>query len=203
VFDSEARRERRLQRLQDQSNAYAERALGLWRTGRADEAVRPNQQAIDTIRQLRAEEPDNEQHLAQLAGKLYNHAGMLAQAGRLAEAVTAARECLTRYLELTGGEVSHEALMGDRLLSLSHSLRPTPRRYRLSELAAMTADAKSRLATLLARTDPGGGGPEARRLATQAVDTYHQLRDLEPGHDADVTRVIGAKAEVLRLLGGR
>jgi tetratricopeptide (TPR) repeat protein len=202
LFSSEARRERRLQNLQDTSNRHAETALLLWRAGRSEEAVIHNQQALDVIRRLRAEEPHNEQHLAQLAGKLYNHAGMLTQSRRFAEAATAARACLDSYLELTGGEVSPEAILGDRLMSLSHSLRPalTPR-GNLAKLAAMTADAKGRLASILAVLQAPGFAEEALRLSAEAVATYKVLVGADGAYRTDLARVQEQCATVRQLLG--
>lgn len=200
LFDAESRRERKLQRMQDDANRYAEEALALWRAGRALDALRPNQRAIDIIGRLRAEEPDNEAHLEQLAGKQYNHAGMLAQAGRLATAVEAARQCLASYLELAGGEVTIEALMADRLLSLGASFRPSPR-IDLPRLASMIADAKSRLAALLARHEATRAAEEAKRLAAEAVATYEQIADTDGRYQKDLARVRAEQVRVHLLTG--
>jgi tetratricopeptide (TPR) repeat protein len=202
LFDSEARRERRLQGLQDTSNKHAEQALLLWQSGRVDEALRLNRRALDVIEELRALEPDNEEHLAQLAGKLYNHAGMLSQARRFPEAAVTARACLDRYLELTGGEVSPDAIRTERLLGLAHSLRPAPpRRHTIEKLAAMTADAKGRLAWLLALGL--GSVEESRRLVAEAVSTYNVLVQLDRAYGPDLARVQDQYTLVQRLTGER
>jgi len=202
LFSSGWRRERRLQALQDASNKHAETALLLWRAGHADEALAHNRQALDVIRRLRAEEPDNEQHLAQLAGKLYNHAGMLTQSRQFAEAADTARACLNSYLELTGGEVSQAAILGDQLMSLSYSLRPTlTPRGSLIRLAAMTADAKGRLASILAVLRSPGAAEEALRLGSEAVSTYRVLVVVDNDYRADLARVQEQYATVRQLLG--
>ncbi|GAA4576375.1 hypothetical protein [Planotetraspora kaengkrachanensis] len=204
LFDSEARRERRLQKLQDASNAHAQEALLYWRTGSVDQAVQSNQKALDIIRGLRQEEPESDQHLAQLAGKLYNHAGMLIQGRRFDEALVAARSCVSSYLELTGGEVSRDAMMMDGLLSLAHSFRPvTTPRGGLAKLAGMTADAKCRLATALALSNAPGSAAKARRLGSEAVSAYETLVELDAGYGADLVRIREQEAEIRRLVGGR
>ncbi len=185
--------------MQDKSNRYAEKALAYMRAGQGGKALAPNQRSIDIITRLRAEEPDNEQHLAQLAGKLYNHAGMLAQAGRITEASAAARRALDSYLELTGGEVTPEALTGHRLVGLSHSLRPTAAGPDLFRLAALTADAKCRLASLLARLPEADAETKvkARKLGLEALETYQQLAQLNITYQADQVRVL---SEYLRIV---
>ncbi|GAA1293704.1 hypothetical protein Psi02_42740 [Planotetraspora silvatica] len=204
LFSSESRRERRLQALQDTSNKHAETALLLWRAGHPDQALVYNRQALAVIRRLRAEEPDNEQHLAQLAGKLYNHAGMLTQSRLFAEAADTARACLDSYLELTGGEVSNSAILGDRLMSLSHSLRPTlTPRGSLTRLAAMTADAKGRLASILAVLQSPGTAEEALRLGSEAVSTYQVLAGVDHDYRTDLARVREQYATVRQLLGDK
>ncbi|WP_204073864.1 hypothetical protein [Planotetraspora phitsanulokensis] len=193
-----------MQRLQDASNDHAQEALLYWRAGRVDQALQSNQKALDIIRGLQQEEPENDQHLAQLAGKLYNHAGMLIQGRRFSEAVITARSCVSSYLELTGGEVSRDAMVMDGLLSLAHSLRPvTSPRGRLAKLAGMTADAKGRLATALALSGAPGSAAEARRLASEAVSAYETLVELDAGYGADLARIREQEAEIRQLLGGR
>lgn len=185
--------------MQDKSNRYAEKALAHMRAGQGEKALAPNQRSIDIITRLRAEEPHNEQHLAQLAGKLYNHAEMLAQAGRITEAAAAARRSLDCYIELTGGEVTPEALVSQQLLDLSHSLRPTAGRPDLIRLTAMTADAKCRLALLLARLPEGDAGTKvkARQLGLEASETYKHLAQLNITYQVDHMRVLG---EYLRIV---
>ena len=185
--------------MQDKSNRYAEKALAYMRAGQGGKALAPSQRSIDIITRLRAEEPDNEQHLAQLAGKLYNHAGMLAQAGRITEAAAAARRALDSYLELTSGEVTLEALTGHRLVGLSHSLRPTAAAPDLFRLAALTADAKCRLASLLARLPEADAETKvkARKLGLEALETYQQLAQLNITYQADQVRVL---SEYLRIV---
>ncbi|MEV4625650.1 hypothetical protein AB0J90_05095 [Micromonospora sp. NPDC049523] len=218
---SAARRERRLQQLQDTSNRYAEEAMLLSRAGRLEEALDRNRKSIDIIRQLRAEEPDNDEHLAQLAGKLYNLAGVLTRSGRPADAASAARDSLDSYLELTGGEMAPITLLGAHLDSLTSSPRyiaadGTPhRRLDLLKLSGMTADVKCRLATNLAMlvvvfrrpgkpqkaTQAAAFGAEARRLVTEAVATYDVLTRLDEKFQEDLVRVRRDEALVYELIG--
>ncbi|GHJ47777.1 hypothetical protein Cs7R123_51190 [Catellatospora sp. TT07R-123] len=198
-FNAAGRNERKLQRLQDQANDHATRAMALLRAGRPLEAIRPSQQAIETILHLRQLEPDNQEHLAQLAGKLYNHAAMLDHAGRGAEAVAVARRALESYLELSGGEVDPQAAALDRVIPRgafsAGSAVPD-----LAAAAAMTADARSRLALMLAKWGGPAVAAEARQLAVAAVDTYQQLKEIGAADSEDFLRVVTRYDQVCRLL---
>jgi hypothetical protein len=106
--------------------------------------------------------------------------------------------------KLTGGEVSPEAILGGRLAGLSHSLRPTlTSRGDLAKLAAMTADAKGRLASILAVLQAPGFAEEALRLGSEAVSTYKVLAGVDDGYRADLARVQDQYATVRQLLGGK
>ncbi|MBV1856242.1 hypothetical protein [Catellatospora tritici] len=199
-FDSAARNERRLQRLQDQANDYANKAMTLLRSGQAVAAIKPSQQAIETILQLRQLEPDNREHLAQLAGKLYNHAAMLDHAGRGAEAVTVARRAYECYLELSGGEINAQIATLDRIIPRRAPLNAGSAVPDLAAAAAMTADAKSRLGFMLAKWAGPSAAAEARQLAVDAVDTYQQLKNLGAVDSEDFLRVVTRYDQVCRLL---
>jgi len=196
------RRERQLQKLRDRSNKYSEKALAYLRAGQGEKALGPNQRAIDIITELRAEEPGNEQHLLRLAEKLYDHAGMLAEAGRITEAVIVARRSLQSYHELTGGEVTPEALTAQRHIELGRSSGPAAGRPDLFRLAAVTADAKCRLASLLARlTDDPGAKEKARQLGLEDSETYQLLAQLNIRYHPDQMRVLAEYLRIVELTG--
>jgi hypothetical protein len=129
---------------------------------------------------------------------------MLADDGRISEGAAAARRALDSYHELTGGEVTPAALTAHQatahhLLDLGHSLPPTTARPDLLRLAAMTADAKCRLASLLARLPEADGDTKvkARRLGLEAVETFQHLAQLNITYQAEQTRVLN---EYLRIV---
>ena len=195
MFGAAARRERRLIRLQERADAGAARARALARAGRTEDALAPSREAVDLLSQLRELEPDEEEHLDRLATALYEHAGMLARAGRSSEAILAARRCLDCHLEQTGGEIAPPELLGLE--------PPHHRRADLPELAAGTADARSRLASLLARSGDAAVAGEARRLGREAVETYELLVRLDADHyQDDHTRVLAAFLAICRRTAG-
>jgi hypothetical protein len=162
--------------------------------------VEPSRRSIDIVTQLRAEEPENEQHLAQLASRLHDHAEMLGQSGRITEAVIVARRALDSYLELTGGEVTPGALMAHRPVDLGHATGPATPGPDLFRLAAMTTDAKCRLASLLARlTDDPGAKEKARQLGLEASETYKHLAQLNIRYQPDQLRVLGEYLRIVEL----
>ncbi|MDI1464680.1 hypothetical protein QEZ54_27285 [Catellatospora sp. KI3] len=202
-FDSAARHERKLQRLQDRADDYGARAMTLLRAGHAEEAVQPSRQAIETILRLRRLEPGNQAHLAQLASKLYNHSAILDHAEHGPEAVAVARHAYEAYLELSGGEINPQVATLDRIIPRRVPINAGSAVPDLATAAAFTADAKSRLAFMLAKWGGPDAAAEARRLATEAVDTYQHLTNLGTAGSDDFLRVVTRYDQVCRLLEAR
>jgi tetratricopeptide (TPR) repeat protein len=193
-----ARREH--QKLLDKSNKYAEKALGYLRAGQGAKAVEPSQRSIDILTRLRAEEPECEEHLTQLAGRLYEHAEMLAEAGRITEAVIVARRSLDSYVELAGGEITPEELRAHRPVDPGRYSGAAAAGPDLLRQAATIADAKSRLASLLARlTDDPGAKEKARDLGLEASETYKQLTQLNIRYQPDQLRVLSEYLRIVEL----
>lgn len=146
------------------------------------------------------------------AAILYNRATILNQMGEGAGAVNAGRQAVAAYepLDVSHGHPSSVEMMletarGPHVVTDIYGLgAAVTLESRFEAIIGQTADAKARLARLLAEHEGTAAESEVRRLGSEAIATYEEL--LRVGHrygPADLDRVRGQNAAALEYLAGR
>ncbi|WP_434449988.1 hypothetical protein [Lentzea sp. E54] len=154
------------------------------RSGDAAGALRHSQQQENAITELTAREPHEKFHLFLLAGVFYNRATVLDAIGRGSDAVAAARSAVRTYTNFDPAAGSPGAV--ERQLREMRSDAVAA-----ETLIAHTADARARLARLLAKYEGRAQAEAVHRHGKAAIETYEAL--LRYGDEttwADVDRVV-------------
>jgi hypothetical protein len=129
---------------------------------------------LEEIGQLHAAEPGNPEDTVIEAGALYNMAAIEDHVGQTAVAIECARKALGLYAELGVVGSPAEIALAAGLEAIAAGLVRPPGLPPLAELALCAADARARLARLLAKASGPAAAQEVCQLGGDAVEIYER-----------------------------
>jgi hypothetical protein len=182
------------------ADRHGNKAIASLAAGRPAEAYAHSRQAIDAVAHLRTAQPDEPEHVIALAGKLYLHAAILDRLGNTAEAVVVARDALTLYRNVSGGDLDPADAAEFAGLATIQGASAGPA-TNPAGIAVLTADVKARLASLIAKSEGARAASEVHRLGREALAMYERLAIRDSRYRVDLERVASQYAEARRLIG--
>jgi tetratricopeptide (TPR) repeat protein len=130
---------------------------------------------LDEIRQLHAAEPGNPGVTMAEAGALYNMSEIEERVGQTAVAIECARKALELYARLGVVGSPAEIALAAGLERVATGLLRPPGLPPLAELASEAADARVRLARLLAKALGPAAAQDVHQLGGDAVEIYERV----------------------------
>jgi tetratricopeptide (TPR) repeat protein len=186
-----------VERRRGRAERHRRRSVQALQKGDFAQARKHGYLLLEEIGQVHAADPGNPEDTVVEAGALYNMAAIEDQLGRTAVAIECARKALELYAGLGVVGSPAEIALAAALEAVAAGFVRPPGVPPLTKLAASAADARARLARLLAKASGPAAAQEVRRLGADAVETYERI--IATGHaDMDGLRYVVTQYAVAR-----